>query len=250
MRLIVFPCFRSTPTVMAMECRPVPLIVSTVMGSFLGLVVAFIVISTLVEISNSYVEALLFGVVLILLGCFIIWRTTLADELQPSTTYKAVICSFAALILVSGGFCFFLQGGWHRSLSPAEKTPIFFLLGTALSFSIIFGLGDIVNICYAKCIDDTIPIFHSTKQVFIVVGSAVLMGAVEGFVFGFTDAEDDKSLRRPYEDIKYVAVPLGCGIGAVVGFVNQLIRSSQLQESYHQVGETPHDDDDLDTNDL
>lgn len=76
------------------------------------------------------------------------------------------------LVIVSGMCCFALQENWHKSLSMHEKVmpyraaietavsklaahtdncmrevPIYFLLGTTLSFSIIFGMGDIVNIC-------------------------------------------------------------------------------------------------------
>lgn len=42
-------------------------------GGFLGVVVAFMVICSLAEISLSFFEAIMFGIVLLFVGCFMIW---------------------------------------------------------------------------------------------------------------------------------------------------------------------------------
>ena len=143
----------------------------------LGMVIAFLVICTLVEISLSYFEvkkqypmletplfssphlffsdspcfffqAVLFGCILVLLGSFILARTLCAtDDAPEGGVYRSILGGFAVLVIVSGMCCFALQENWHKSLSVHAKVPIYFLLGTTLSFSIIFGMGDIVNIC-------------------------------------------------------------------------------------------------------
>ena len=41
-------------------------------------------------------------------------------------------------------------------LPSVAQVPIYFLLGTTLSFSVIFGFGEIVNMCVAYCISDEV----------------------------------------------------------------------------------------------
>merc|ERR1711934_1044881 len=154
------------------------LIIAAFIGSLVGMLIAFLVICTLVEISLSYFEAVLFGVILVLLGGFILARTMCASD-QPSSGYRVILGGFAVLVMLSGFSCFALQDNWHRQLTVHQKVPIYFLLGTTLSFSIIFGMGDIVNICGTNCTgEEGVPIFHTNAQIYLVVIAAVMMGAV------------------------------------------------------------------------
>ena len=89
------------------------------------------------------------------------------------------------------------QGGRGASgfLSLASQVPIYFLLGTTLSFSVIFGFGEIVNICAGSCMQDEVilqpllhiadhllhvqsaPVLNSPKQILLLVVLASVMGA-------------------------------------------------------------------------
>lgn len=219
---------------------------SMVVGAGLGMVIAFLVICTLVEISLSYFEAMLFGCILIMLGGFILARTVCAAEEAPERFYRIVLGSFAVLVILSGMCCFALQENWHKSLSVHEKVPIYFLLGTTLSFSIIFGMGDIVNICGTRCTgEEDMPIFHSNAQIYLVVLAAVGMGAAEGLVFGMLDAEDDVYLHDQFLRTRHYCVPLGGSIGALVGILNQMFRYAETPDSYHKVSQVADAAEDL-----
>jgi len=208
-----------------------------IIGGVLGMVIAFLVICTLVEISLSYFEAVLFGCILVLLGGFILARIMCAAD-QPEKFYRIVLGGFAVLVVISGLCCFALQEDWHKKMTVHQKIPIYFLLGTTLSFSIIFGMGDIVNICGTRCTgEDDVPIFHSNAQIYLVVIAAVAMGAAEGLIFGCLDAEDDVFLHDQFLKTRQFCVPLGGVTGAIVGILNQMFRHAETPDTYHKVSQ-------------
>merc|ERR1711934_865340 len=213
------------------------LIIAAFIGSLVGMLIAFLVICTLVEISLSYFEAVLFGCILVLLGGFILARTMCATD-QPERLYRIILGGFAVLVVLSGLCCFALQEDWHKNMTVHQKIPIYFLLGTTLSFSIIFGMGDIVNICGTRCTgEDDVPIFHSNAQIYLVVIAAVVMGAAEGLIFGCLDAEDDMYLHDQFLKTRQTCVPLGGVTGAVVGILNQMFRHAGSNDTYHKVSQ-------------
>merc|ERR1712072_607784 len=123
---------------------------------------------------------------------------------------------FGVAVVVAGLCCFGLQEGWGTSMTPSAKVPIYFLLGTTLSFSVIFGFGEIVNMCVANFVsDETRPVFNSSKQIILLVVLASFMGAVEGLVFGSLDAEDDKQLNDQFQQTNNVCIPIGAVVGAL-----------------------------------
>ena len=100
----------------------------------------------------------------------------------------------------------------HSASHLVAQVPIYFLLGTTLSFSVIFGFGEIVNMGMAHFTvttcptllyvprlgvtcwralqgEDAAPIFNSTRQIALLVTLASIMGAIEGIIFGSLDAE-------------------------------------------------------------
>eukprot|EP00656_Telonema_subtile_P056195 TRINITY_DN8930_c0_g1_i2.p1 TRINITY_DN8930_c0_g1~~TRINITY_DN8930_c0_g1_i2.p1 ORF type:complete len:245 (+),score=52.90 TRINITY_DN8930_c0_g1_i2:213-947(+) len=209
---------------------PLPTLVSAVVGAILGMLVAFMVICSLVEISLSFFEAVMFGFVLLFVGVFMVWRAMATGEVQPPPLFRAVMGGFGGLVAVSGLCCFMLQEGWHHGMSTHAKIPIYFMLGTTLSFSVIFGFGEIVNICAGGCMDETAaPVLNSPKQILVLVILASIMGAVEGIIFGTLDAEDDIYLRGNFQRTTQYCMPLGGSVGFLMGFVNESLRHQPTQ---------------------
>merc|ERR1711998_561635 len=146
-------------------------------------------------------------------------------EDQPKTAFRILMGLFGLAVCVAGMCCFGLQEGWGTSMSPSEKVPIYFLLGTTLSFSVIFGFGEIVNMAVAYCVsDESRPVFNSSKQIVLLVVMASIMGAIEGLVFGMLDAEDDTQLRGQFQETNKVCIPMGGVMGAFLGLFNESMR--------------------------
>merc|ERR1711934_539841 len=216
---------------------PVATVISTVVGGLLGMLVSFMVICSLVEISLSFFEAVMFGVVLLFVGGFMIWRAGAMAEDQPRTAFRIMMGSFGVAVIVAGLCCFGLQEGWQKSMSPSSKVPIYFLLGTTLSFSVIFGFGEIVNMCVAHfASDESRPVFNSSRQILLLVIMASLMGAVEGLVFGTLDTEDDKYLRDQFSETNSICIPMGGVVGAILGCLNESMRYQPDQSNADVVG--------------
>eukprot|EP00658_Telonema_sp_P-2_P032642 TRINITY_DN2411_c0_g2_i2.p1 TRINITY_DN2411_c0_g2~~TRINITY_DN2411_c0_g2_i2.p1 ORF type:complete len:216 (+),score=54.89 TRINITY_DN2411_c0_g2_i2:195-842(+) len=200
-----------------------------------GMVVAFMVICSLVEISLSFFEAVMFGMVLLMVGCFMIWRAVATGEIQPPALYRGVMMVFGGLVAVSGVCCFMLQENWHVGMTPTAKVPIYFMLGTTICFSVIFGFGEIVNVCAAGCMQDHSgsPILNSPKQILLLVFLASIMGAAVGLVFGSLDAEDDIYLRGNFQRATHFSLPIGGIAGFLMGILNESLR--------HQPTSSPED---------
>merc|ERR1711934_276207 len=204
---------------------PVATVISTVVGGLLGMLVSFMVICSLVEISLSFFEAVMFGCVLLFVGLFMIWRAMDSGDVQPPVFFRAIMGGFGGLVALSGGCCFMLQEGWHHGMSAHSKIPIYFMLGTTLSFSVIFGFGEIVNICVGSCMEEQAsPVLNSPKQILLLVFLASVMGAVEGIIFGTLDAEDDIYLRGNFEKTIHYCMPLGGSVGLAMGILNESLR--------------------------
>merc|ERR1711977_203492 len=167
----------------------------------------------------------MFGIVLVFVGCFMVWRAVSMEEDQPQAVFRCIMGGFGIAVAISGLFCFGLQEGWGTSMSPGAKVPIYFLLGTTLSFSVIFGFGEIVNMAVAYCLqDESKPVFNSSRQIMLLVVMASVMGAIEGLVFGMLDAEDDTQLRGKFQETNRVCIPMGGVMGALLGLVNESLR--------------------------
>merc|ERR1712196_26795 len=99
---------------------PLGTLISGIVGGVCGIVVAFMVICSLVEISLSFFEAVMFGCVLIFVGAFMIWRSLDSGDVQPPVFFRAImyitsfgLCvdrhcrgGFGGLVALSGGCCF------------------------------------------------------------------------------------------------------------------------------------------------
>jgi hypothetical protein len=80
-----------------------------------------------VEISINGFFAVYFGVLFILIAALILWRVRTGDHPKP-----CLLVSFAALVLVAGILCFFLEQRWFLSTAPAWKIPLYAILGVAV----------------------------------------------------------------------------------------------------------------------
>merc|ERR1712195_209252 len=194
---------------------PLGVLCSSITGAILGMVVAFMVICSLVEVSISFFEAVLFGFVLLFVGAFMIWRAVATGEAQPPVFFRIIMGGFGAIVGVSGLCCFMLQEGWRDGMSPHAKVPIYFLLGTTLSFSVIFGFGEIVNICAGSCMQD-----------------------VEGIIFGTLDAEDDVYLRDNFQKTNGDCIPIGASVGFFMGLINESLRHQPSSDGDPQKNRT------------
>jgi len=203
------------------------------------MIVAFMVICSLVEVSISFFEAVLFGFVLLFVGAFMIWRAVATGEAQPPVFFRIIMGGFGAIVGVSGLCCFMLQEGWRDGMSPHAKVPIYFLLGTTLSFSVIFGFGEIVNICAGSCMqDESAPVLNSPKQILLLVVLASVMGAVEGIIFGTLDAEDDVYLRDNFQKTNGDCIPIGASVGFFMGLINESLRHQPSSDGDPQKNRT------------
>jgi hypothetical protein len=136
-----------------------------------------------------------------------------------------------------------LQRDWVTSLSVGIKIPMlrpvsrglpprYTVLGTALCFSLTFSLVDILNQAATTCCfrnpDSRISraFVQSPTQVYIVLTSSCLMGAIFGFSFGLLDVEDDNYRHFRFDKDQMISTIIGCTIGCVVGFLNQYVKAN------------------------
>lgn len=187
-------------------------------GSVLGAGISVVVNNALIEISITPFFAVVFGVVLLLLGALMIARK-LWEQHEQSLARALVLC-FSTLVLLSGCSCFLLEKDWFKRIPARTKVPMYMALGISLCFAVSFSVVDLINLYADRCGTNRMPLVSSSAQIFLVLAGAVAMGAAFGLIFGVMDVEDDISRLRTEE---WASLPIGVVLGASVGAANAVL---------------------------
>merc|ERR1712087_1096938 len=73
------------------------------------------------------------------------------------------------------------------------------------------------------------PVVESAAQVYMILTTALIMGALFGLIFGVMDVEDEVSyqIRLALLREERYCYPVGGVLGGVVGFANEYIRETE-----------------------
>lgn len=200
-------------------------LISGIVGGALGAAISVVVNNALIEISITPFFAAVFGAVLLLLGCLMVWRKVTEGSGAGSPLTRVLMLSFSALVLMSGAACFALEKDWCSRLTPRAKVPLYVMLAISLSFAVSFSLIDLLNL-YTECgrsAARSSPLVSSPSQITLVLLGAVCMGSIFGYLFGIMDVEDDDAAHAKLRNEERASLPIGFGIGGFVGFLNPLL---------------------------
>lgn len=107
----------------------------------------------------------------------------------------------------------------------------------ALAFALTFAFTEFINlglcnICCPKTFYNH-PTFISRIQLYIVLGSGLVLGLILGIIFGSLDVEDDWSANhtRLVKMLLYGLIP-GILIGTVMGVVAEYLRDRLPSSAY------------------
>jgi len=121
---------------------------STIVGVGIGALTSFIVNATLVEISLNTFFALYYGCLFAFIGGFVLYRLKTMEETpldNQFTARKPIIQAFAILTVASGIISILLDKNWFSGVGPILKVPLYMVLGSSISFSIVFAIVDLIN---------------------------------------------------------------------------------------------------------
>mmetsp|Transcript_39156 Transcript_39156/g.124477 ORF Transcript_39156/g.124477 Transcript_39156/m.124477 type:complete len:233 (+) Transcript_39156:63-761(+) len=208
--------------------------ISGFIGVLLGIIISLIVNCTLVEISISSFFSLYFGILFLVVGGIILWRIFSQDagDGMGTTAQRKPLAAFALLIILSGLICFTLEQQWYHGLSPILKVPLYVILGTAVAFALTFSVVDLVNYVLGFLqVSVAKPFVESAAQVYMVLATALAMGALFGLIFGVMDVEDEVSyqIRLALLREERYCYPVGALLGGAVGFANEYIREEEAR---------------------
>lgn len=209
-------------------------ILSSFIASIFGVVVAEVVANSLVEISVTPIFSVVFGVAFFLLGAALVFR---AFTSLNESSKRGFMIFFALLVFASGLFSFLLQKNWVQ-MDPEPKSAMYAIVGLSLAFSLSFSFTEFINmgLCDRCCNTDfeNSPVISSKSQVILIFAGTALMGGFHGFMFGFLDVENDDARQTKVTENLIWSIPLGAGIGAFIGFLNQWLRSAPASNGYAQ----------------
>eukprot|EP00743_Colponemidia_sp_Colp-15_P002609 GILK01002826.1.p1 GENE.GILK01002826.1~~GILK01002826.1.p1 ORF type:complete len:244 (+),score=18.59 GILK01002826.1:61-792(+) len=212
---------------------------SGVIGALIGAAISLIVNCTLVEISLNPYFATYFGIVFLVVGGVILWRVQWADhQFEVSRIKKPFLLAFAIMVMLSGALCFVLEKNWFVGLSSVSKIPLYALLGISVCFALTFSIVDLLNYFMGLCQPVHVkPLVESTSQVYLVLTTAVSMGAIFGFIFGLMDIEDQDMLhlRSALLTEQRYCYPIGLLVGGLSGTINEYLRSGPSAQGYDPV---------------
>jgi len=221
------------------------IILSGFLSGLFGVLIAEVVANSLVEISITPVFSIVFGSAFFILGAAILYRvfTSLTENDK-----RTIMIIFALLVFASSAFSFLLEKDWVP-LPPAAKIPMYAVVGLSLSFALTFSFTEFINmgICDRCCKTDfeNNPVIGSKKQIFLIFAGAFTLGTALGVMFGVIDVEDDvQALHQRFQENLILSLPLGFIVGAVIGSINQYMRSApqQLYTQWKPSTSVNHDD--------
>ena len=150
--------------------------------------------------------------------------------------------------MISGILSFVIDSKTFLHIRPLYKVPLFCCLGVSVTFALIFSLLDFINFFFYACRDDqqSRPLIESTSQIFLILGSSVLMGFLFGFVFGMLDVEDARisHLRVSILRDQSICYPIGTLVGGIAACLNERLRNKIPKYRFE-----PLDIDDFDAGD-
>jgi len=216
-------------------------------GGILGAVMSEMMCFLMIGISVIPVLGYVFG------GAFVVLAVALAIRIYrsiPERSHRIMMWLFSLLILASGIACFVLPGNWLVSLSWAAKTPLYMSIGVSLAFAMTFGFLELTTLAIcAKCLSEINPdggrnyYFSSPVQIFGLFGTAVLIGAIFGLIFGLTKVDATESVHNNLNAIALYGIPVGLVLGGAFGFANQWYRTlSQYTRIDDHVTAASHQD--------
>ena len=158
------------------------------------------------------------------------------EEAHEALQTRLVKAGWAAVVLLAGASCFLLERHWNATTSPAMKTPIYMVLGAALSFTVSISLVDLIHMGASCCVRLTPscapPQMDSPAQMVAGFVGAVAMGAMFGVVFGMMDVmQDAPGQMERLRAEQRASLPVGVGMGAALGVI-----LSQLGEAGEEEG--------------
>merc|ERR1712007_396979 len=110
------------------------------------------------------------------------------------------------------------------------KVPLYVILGTSVAFALTWAVVDLVNYILGFLqVSIAKPFVESAAQVYMVLTTSLIMGAVFGLIFGVMDVEDEVSyqIRLALLREERYCYPVGAILGGVVGFGNEYIREEE-----------------------
>jgi hypothetical protein len=199
-----------------------------VLGGFLGLVVSFLVTTCLLSIFTSPAFAVYFGLSFAVLGAGILVRV----QTQPTSGRRIALSVFACLVMVSGVLCLALRPSWLGS--TFVRILLSSLFASCNAFMVTFILVDVVALAHDTY--SATGLVDSSKQVWMLLLSAVVLGATLGIIYGAMDVQSLSALRL---DVA-VGLPVGVVMGAACGVYNEHLRNRELEVRYSKL--VTHDD--------
>eukprot|EP01061_Rhynchopus_euleeides_P005996 TRINITY_DN15070_c0_g1_i1.p1 TRINITY_DN15070_c0_g1~~TRINITY_DN15070_c0_g1_i1.p1 ORF type:complete len:262 (+),score=115.14 TRINITY_DN15070_c0_g1_i1:53-787(+) len=220
-------------------------------GSLAGVVMVWLVGSSLEEVTVSPVFAIVFGCLLLMLSAMLLWRLRGS---QLSGKARVIVLAGSASVAASGVMCLFLDDKIVHNLPQGLKVPFYTILSACLAFAYIYLLLDMVLLFFNKdsaedeASDEMqeLPIGSDPqlRMVRVAVTTAVgcvVTGLVYGLIFGLLDMEDADSGHNTFRKLTYV-------LGAVGGLVVAVLNVRMTRTVVSRGGEDDSDEDDFGIN--
>lgn len=93
-----------------------------------------------------------FGIIFIFTGAVIAWRVSGTPVAEPeSKDRQKIFMILAAIVSFSGLICCFIQRGWFFAMPKVVRVPIYSLIGSSITFALIFSTIDLLNVAFGLC---------------------------------------------------------------------------------------------------
>lgn len=228
--------------------RAISILVALVGGGISGMVFSFVISASLVEISETYVFSIMYGL-FFLLQFWLLGAHLVKVEVPNRGYYDAhvillSVCCF--FVLIASIACFLLDRRLVHWMPEVPKVLLYTVLGAALNFCLVFSCAELIGEClerycksgsgYDKNIATSLEreqnsrsrpsIVQSQARIALLAAASLLSGTFFGFMFGTLRIEEESQYRvaLALQQESAYTYPVGCIVGAVSAMLYQLLQ--------------------------
>ncbi|KAJ3440279.1 hypothetical protein M0813_10224 [Anaeramoeba flamelloides] len=207
---------------------------SGLLGSVFGIAFALSTSNILLVSTYNNVAGYVFGGFLVLFGLVLFIQTirVVGIKIVP----RILVLLLTLFSLANGVLCSVLDRDWFLGTKNIYRVLMYSGTSISYSFMLVYCLVQVLNsqlwtdICCKTKKDSFKPIVFSKSQIYLCIFSGIVLGIISGILFGTFDVEDTSQSYHEFRKFQLYIIPIGFGIGFIVGFLNEYFREKVFKE--------------------
>ncbi|KAJ6247603.1 hypothetical protein M0813_18237 [Anaeramoeba flamelloides] len=205
---------------------------SGISGGFFGVVFCLATSTILIEVTYHNYFGYIFGSFIFLFGVYLLIRTFQMNNVTRMLRFLAFLLT--SFVLGSGILIGAVDNQWFFETTNSLRILYYSVMSISIMFILVYSLIEVLNSRFFNCLccksDNPKPFVLTKPQVYCGLIGGVIIGLVNGILFGSFDVENTSKSYHDFHIFQIYIIPIGFVIGFILGFWNEYLREKVFQE--------------------